>query len=240
MTDLLGAPLPVVFGRVRVPDRKRDNHVGAELYWGRVWGSGQWSNQWADPDPWVVQRAVELIDSGSVHVLDLGCGIGRHALALAFQGAVVTGVDASGEALDRARQFAAAAALPATFLQCTFDQLPFASDSFEYVLAYNAIYHGDERAVRRALDEIRRVLKPAGLYQSTMLSKQNRNFGRGIQISHNTFVQPDALDDKSYAHYYVDDDELRAMHRGFELLELSHEEHETPGSFHYHCIFRGC
>ena len=43
-------------------------------------------------------------------------------------------------------------------------RLPYAAAQFDYVLAFNVIYHGDAAIVRRVLDEIRRVLKPGGLF----------------------------------------------------------------------------
>jgi SAM-dependent methyltransferase len=65
-----------------------------------------------DPvEPWL--RAVEAALPGPrATVLDAGCGTGRHAVALAVRGHVVTGVDASRELLDvagdRARRAAVA------------------------------------------------------------------------------------------------------------------------------------
>ena len=40
--------------------------------------------------------------------------------------------------------------------------LPFAPGAFDYVLAWNVIYHGDGTSVVRALSEIARVLRPGG------------------------------------------------------------------------------
>lgn len=49
------------------------------------------------------------------HVLDVGCGPGRHALALARRGFDVLGVDVSAEFVDLARRAAARERLPARF-----------------------------------------------------------------------------------------------------------------------------
>jgi SAM-dependent methyltransferase len=48
-------------------------------------------------------------------ILDVGCGPGRHALALARRGITVHGVDLSPEFVELARASAAADTLPATF-----------------------------------------------------------------------------------------------------------------------------
>jgi SAM-dependent methyltransferase len=50
------------------------------------------------------------------HVIDVACGAGRHAIALARLGHRVTGVDSSAQAIARASAAAAAEALPASFI----------------------------------------------------------------------------------------------------------------------------
>src|SRR3546814_2143005 len=66
--------------------------------------------------------------------------------------------------------------------------LPYADASFDYVLSFNVIYHGDAGVVGRAVAEIYRVLKPGGLFHGTLLSKRNRNYGLGREIAPDTFV----------------------------------------------------
>jgi SAM-dependent methyltransferase len=60
-----------------------------------------------------------LVDTLGLHagqrVLDVGCGPGRHALALAERGIDVTGIDASPDFVALARAAADARALPASF-----------------------------------------------------------------------------------------------------------------------------
>ncbi len=53
---------------------------------------------------------------------------------------------------------------------------------FDYVLAFNVIYHGDRPIVERTIAEIARVLKAGGLYQGTMLSKRNTRYGCGLEV----------------------------------------------------------
>lgn len=50
-------------------------------------------------------------------ILDMGCGTGRHSVALARQGFCVTGVDLSEHMLQKAREKAEAAEVDVTFLQ---------------------------------------------------------------------------------------------------------------------------
>jgi SAM-dependent methyltransferase len=65
------------------------------------------------------QEVEFLVDSLALHrgdrVLDVGCGPGRHALALAERGIEATGIDASPAFITLARAAAERRALPATF-----------------------------------------------------------------------------------------------------------------------------
>lgn len=61
-------------------------------------------------------------------VLDVGCGPGRHALALADRGIEVVGVDISQRFVDLAVEQAAALGLPATFVRLDARDLPFEAE----------------------------------------------------------------------------------------------------------------
>src|SRR5215470_15953861 len=67
--------------------------------------------------------------------------------------------------LDFARHKATARGLRLSLRQADADALPFADESFDYVLSWNVIFHGTIGDVGRRLAEIWRVLRPGGLYQ---------------------------------------------------------------------------
>jgi ubiquinone/menaquinone biosynthesis C-methylase UbiE len=103
----------------------------------------------------------ELIESGlfarQTRVLDVGCGTGNYAAALAAAtGCRVSGVDPSARMLDRARD----AALWQSLVPGCAESLPFADDSFDVVISTDVIHHiGDRDAYFR---ESVRVLRPGG------------------------------------------------------------------------------
>ena len=82
--------------------------------------------------------------------------------------------------------------------------LPYETDSFDYILSFNVIYHGDRQIVEAAIAEIRRVLRVGGVYQGTMLSKRNASFNLGEEVAPDTFVKPGADGDKAHPHFYCD------------------------------------
>jgi SAM-dependent methyltransferase len=117
---------------------------------------------------------------------------------------------------------------------CDADALPFADESFDYVLSWNVIFHGTMGDVGRRLAEIWRVLKPGGLFQGTMLSKRDVQFGRGRAIAPDTFIR--GSDPKAHPHFYCDLAGLAVLFAGFELLSLTQEEQRRPGSWHWHIL----
>jgi cyclopropane fatty-acyl-phospholipid synthase-like methyltransferase len=67
-------------------------------------------------------------------VLDVGCGPGRHAIALARRGMAVTGVDISSKFLDIAAQGAKEAGVSASFFEMDARRMPF-EDEFDAVIS---------------------------------------------------------------------------------------------------------
>jgi tellurite methyltransferase len=55
--------------------------------------------------------------------------------------------------------------------------------------------------VGRRLAEIWRVLKPAPLFQSTMLPTRNVNYGRGRTVAPDNFVR-DRAEERGHPHFY--------------------------------------
>ncbi|MFC6084155.1 class I SAM-dependent methyltransferase [Sphaerisporangium aureirubrum] len=218
-------------------DGDADGTATAYRHWDAQWRTEQGRAGWLVPEPWVVETAERLRTRGARTALDLGCGPGRHAEAFARAGLTTAGLDRSEHAVAEARRRAAAEGLPITYHTGDFTRLPFAAASFDHVLAWNVVYHGDEDVLARVLAEVRRVLRPGGLYQATMISKRNAQYGRGVEISPNTYVQEDGPEDKRHPHLFSDEHDILRTHRGMRLLELADREHAAPGSYHWHLLF---
>jgi len=212
----------------------------AHLAWDQQWQTEAGRAGWLTPEARVmdvVQRlSMQAVsEQGPVRVLDLGCGVGRHALPFAQLGLETYAFDGSDAGLAFAQKAAEDAGLNIMFTQGSMLELPYADGFFDYVLAFNVIYHGDRPVVRQAIEEIHRVLKPTGLFQGTMLSKRHRKYGLGNEIAPNTFIIPDD-GDKDHPHFYCNATELCHLFEGFELVELVDQEHETPGTWHWHLL----
>lgn len=209
----------------------------AHHYWNDMWAVADGSSKWAQPEAEVLAHA-ETLPRGA-RVLDLGAGIGRHALIYAQMGFDVAALDAAEQSLTAIRGAAGAAGLNIEAVQSMMTALPFADASFDHVLSWNVIYHGDEAIVAQSIAEIARVLKPGGSFMGTMLSARRlpveQAKASGTEISRNTWVF-DGPGDKVHPHYFCNARDLLTLFAGFEVMSLVDREHDSPGSWHWHLL----
>jgi tellurite methyltransferase len=203
--------------------------------WDKRWATPEGRADWLDAHPDVVAVLPELKARGARTVLDLGCGVGRHAMLLADNGFTVDAFDGSTTGLDVLRDTAERRGVTIGLHQGNADTLPFADAAYDFVLSWNVIYHGTLGDTGRRIAEAWRVLKPGGLFQATMLPTRNVNYGLGRTVAPGTFVI-DGTEERGHPHYYCDAATLVALFSGFELLSLTQQEHQKPGSWHWHVI----
>jgi ubiquinone/menaquinone biosynthesis C-methylase UbiE len=111
------------------------------------------------------ERAAALADrvrtflaaSGDEHALDVGCGAGALALALAPIVADVVGIDRVPELLALGRERAPA---NVTFVEGDAEALPFAAASFDLVGTLRTLHHVQHP--ERVLADLARVCRPGG------------------------------------------------------------------------------
>ena len=97
-------------------------------------------------------------------MLDLGCGNGRVALALAARGFAVEGLDISPSMIEEARAAATATGIDARFRIGDAVKLPFDENELDAVVfAYNGIAHLTRDGKVACLVEVQRVLRPGGV-----------------------------------------------------------------------------
>jgi len=99
-------------------------------------------------------------ETPAARVLDLGCGTGRLALAMAAAGHTVTGVDPAGASLEAAR--AKPGAERVTWIEGTAPILPDASFDVAVMTSHVAQFFVDDDEWRDTLAHLKRALLPGG------------------------------------------------------------------------------
>lgn len=198
--------------------------------WEPIWADkDKIADYWLTPDPEVTAWAERVWMTGGRRVLDLGCGLGRHVVALARRGFLVTGCDVSPTALARCRAWLDQEGLTATLGQHPMTVLPYPDRSFDGVLAMYVIYHATRAEIEQTLAEMHRVLVPGGRLYATFIARDQLRGDqlpaevarRRVEIEPFTFVDPaDSVGDKRLPHHYCDEAEVRDLLAGFVIDDL--------------------
>jgi ubiquinone/menaquinone biosynthesis C-methylase UbiE len=124
--------------------------------------AGAFASFTAITDAQLTRRFSDAIGAnGEGTVLDVACGPGIVAAALAEKARQIVALDVTPEMLSQARQRCAKAGLSnVIFREDSATDLPFTENSFDGVVTRLSIHHFEEP--RRALDEMFRVLRPGG------------------------------------------------------------------------------
>jgi ubiquinone/menaquinone biosynthesis C-methylase UbiE len=155
-----------------------------------------------------------LGDVRGMAVLDLGCGTGRHALWLAGEGAVVTGVDFSEGMLAEARRKARAHRV-CFVVHDMHEPLPFGDAAFDIVVSGLVLEH--LREVGGFFAEAHRVLRPGG--RAVVSAMHPAMFLRGKQAAFTDPVSGEKVRPGSHAHT-IADFVMAAVRAGFTLEGL--------------------
>lgn len=206
----------------------------AHRFWEQEWQRAEGRAAWSDAEPVVLDCIRSMVAKNRLRALDVGCGIGRHTLAMASAGMQATGLDASPAGLGELALEAKARDLAIATVEGSIHDLPFADESFDYVLSFNVIYHGMRGEVERAISEIARLLPSGGVFQGTLLSRRNAAYGKGTEIEPGVFVMPhEEGSDKHHPHFYCDAADLVSLLGAFEILALQDVEQRKAGSWHW-------
>ncbi len=195
---------------------------------------------WSRPAPESYYLLTRWGKKGS-KLLDLGCGIGRHALLFASEGFEVSAVDFSDEAINVLRQKSRDHRLLIDVRKGEMTKLPYEDESFDFVISFHVIYHGIRNDVAKALSEVFRIMRPGGEFFVTFNSADSKSLrsSEGIRIDERTIVKAGGIEN-GVPHYYVDKATLEALLKEFELisLRLVSDYYEDMSSSHYYVLCR--
>jgi len=105
-------------------------------------------------------------------------------------------------------------------------------ESFDFVFAFNTLYHSNREGLKRSIDSLLARLREEGFFYITLISTRHADYGKGMEVEPATFSLNGLLT------HYCDAADVAALLGDVEIIDLRDEEQARPGSFHWHVL--GC
>jgi len=172
--------------------------------------------------------------AGRESVLDLGAGLGRHAICFAKGGLKVSAVDMSASGIKHLRAWADEENLEIDAQIGDMLSLPYGDQSFDCVFAYHVISHCDSIGIRKIIGEIERVLKPGGEVFLSFSSKETTDFIEAARpkADANTMLWYDGPDTGASPILYVDLADIMGLLANFKVNSVKHTEYCSLDTTH--------
>ena len=189
------------------------------------WGMVEDRARWLEPCEESYYYAEKWRREGRRSVLDLGCGLGRHALLFARCGFKVTAADISDEALGSLKKYSRENDIVLTCRKADMEALPFSDDGFDCVFAMHSAGHTDSEGMKRVMSEIKRVLKPGGTVFMTLCSKESPTFSDPAlpRLDENTVLKTEGPE-QGVPHYFACAGDIKKLFADFELVKVRHTD----------------
>ena len=116
-----------------------------------------------------------------LRILDVGCGGGLMAEALAQRGADVTGIDASQRAIDVACAHAKESGLAIDYRMATAEEAAKTGQSYDVILALEIVEH--VASLKSFMKAIASLLRPEGIVIVATLNRTKRSYLLGVVMA---------------------------------------------------------
>jgi SAM-dependent methyltransferase len=104
-------------------------------------------------------------------------------------------------------------------------ELPFESNSFDVVLSYGVFYYGTAEDMRRAIDEVHRVLKAGGRAFVVVRTTDDFRHGKGRALEEDTYLLTiSETNEEGTVQHFLSEPALRAAFAAFSNLEFEKME----------------
>jgi SAM-dependent methyltransferase len=165
----------------------------AAFGWVPVWEQIFSSREWGKYPPehvvcFVARNYYRVPERKEVRLLEIGCGPGANVWFMAREGFNVSGIDGSSTAIKQAGERLSREGLAADLRVGDYSIVPWPDSSFDGVVENVSLCCNRWDAVKRALGEVRRVLKPGAPFLSSFFTDRTWGYGLGTMVEPNGFI----------------------------------------------------
>ncbi len=168
------------------------------------------------PDPFAVESLKWVKKIKAKKILDIGCGEGKDSIFFAKNGYEVFSLDFSSRAIKSCKEKAIKNKLQKLLHPIIHDiskPLKFENGTFDVVYAHLSLHYFDDKTTIKIFNEIRRVLKPGGLFLVKVKSIKDPLYGKGKKIESDMF-------DFGHIRHFFSKKYLLSKLEGFKVLLL--------------------
>ena len=159
-------------------------------------------------------------------VLDCGAGGNCPPLALFSEfGYKTYGIELNDSQIEEAKKFSKEHNIELNISKGDMRKLPFEDESISFIYSYNTIFHMKKEDITKAVNEIKRVLKPGGICFINFLSINDSDYGQGEKIGEGEFVQTER--GEKVIHTYYDIEEAEKHFKDMDILFKENRALET-------------
>lgn len=169
-------------------------------------------------------------ERASLRAIDIGLGGGRHTKLLCDLGFRTSGIDISSEGLRHCEDWLRSANHSATLKRASMLDLPFPDNTFDLCVSFAVYYYTDAAGMRRAIAEVHRVLKPAGLAFVVLRTTADYRYGKGVLLEENTFrLEIDDTNELGTIQHFLSESEVPVMFAAFSDIHFERTETTSRG-----------
>lgn len=169
-------------------------------------------------------------------VLDLGCGAGRNLIPLAKKSFSLSGLDLAPAGFRFIKDSLRKEKLKANLeVGSIYKKLPYSNSSFDAIISVQVLQHGTEKQILKAIEEMKRVLRPGGLIFITLCGRLSNGKVRlflvktAEKVAPNTY-KPMQGNEKGLTHFIYNKQRIAKHFKDFEML------HSWKDSRDYYCF----
>lgn len=158
------------------------------------------------------------------NILDLGCGTGKHLVALAKGGFQAFGLDLIDKVTEIARDWLKKEGFEGKLsVGSIYDRLPYKDNFFDGVISTKAMHHGTMTQIKKLVKELERIMKPGAILMVEVPKKKKgyeRFRGEFKEIEPGTLVPISGPEKDVPHHIFSSRKELLDLFSNFKALGI--------------------